>query len=67
MKEDSRDEDGGIDHGMDEFGRTSEDNSLQSINSPEHTERRAKNRKDGVISRIEDITYKVLRQHEDER
>jgi hypothetical protein len=55
---------------MDEFGRTSVNDSSQSIKSSkssEHPERRAKNRKDGVISRIEDITYKVLRQHEDER
>ena len=49
---------------MDEFPRTPENDSSQSTNLSEREERRSQNRKEGVISRIEDITYKVLRKHE---
>jgi hypothetical protein len=36
----------------------------QSKSQSEADERRARHREEGVLSRIEDITYKVLRQHE---
>jgi hypothetical protein len=36
----------------------------QSKSQSEADERRARRREEGVLSRIEDITYKVLRQHE---
>jgi hypothetical protein len=35
-----------------------------SKSQSEADERRARQREEGVLSRIEDITYKVLRQHE---
>ena len=54
----------GHSHGMDEFPRTPENDSSQSTKLSEREERRSQNRKEGVISRIEDITYKVLRKHE---
>jgi hypothetical protein len=36
----------------------------QTSDSTKSDERRARRREEGVLSRIEDITYKVLRQHE---
>jgi hypothetical protein len=43
---------------------TAETKIAQSKNQSEADERRARQREEGVLSRIEDITYKVLRQHE---
>jgi hypothetical protein len=41
------------------------DNELPTpVNSLEREERRSQQREDNVISRIENITYKVLRKHE---
>jgi hypothetical protein len=43
---------------------TADTNHSQSKSQSEADERRARHREEGVLSRIEDITYKVLRQHE---
>jgi hypothetical protein len=43
---------------------TADSKISQSKSQSEADERRARHREEGVLSRIEDITYKVLRQHE---
>lgn len=43
---------------------TAETKISQAKSQSEADERRARQREEGVLSRIEDITYKVLRQHE---
>ena len=37
---------------------------LPTQRQPKKDERRAQSRKDGVLSKIEDATYEVLRKHE---
>ena len=44
--------------------RATETKQPQSQNSSDAEERRSHRREEGVLSRIEDVTYKVLRQHE---
>lgn len=44
--------------------RTADSTQSQSKSQPNPDERRSHRREEGVLSRIEDITYKVLRQHE---
>ena len=44
--------------------RTADTNQSQSKDQSDADERRSHRREEGVLSRIEDITYKVLRQHE---
>jgi hypothetical protein len=43
---------------------TADTNHSQVKSQSAADERRARQREEGVLSRIEDITYKVLRQHE---
>lgn len=50
-------------HRMHQPHRATDSQKSQSA-MPSAEERRTQRRDDGVISRIEDITYKVLRQHE---
>ena len=49
---------------MHDTHRTPETNSSSSQSAADAGERRSRQREEGVLSRIEDITYKVLRQHE---
>lgn len=44
--------------------RTTEKKKSQSTHPSDTEDRRSHNREEGVISQIEDITYKVLRQHD---
>jgi hypothetical protein len=44
--------------------RTADSNHSQAKSQSDADERRARRREEGVLSRIEDITYKVLRKHE---
>jgi hypothetical protein len=44
--------------------RTADSTHSQAKSQSDADERRARRREEGVLSRIEDITYKVLRQHE---
>ena len=48
---------------MDSVQRTSEGADPKADNSAEREDRRARRRDEGAISRIEDITYTVLRKH----
>jgi len=44
--------------------RTADSTHSEAKSQSDADERRARRREEGVLSRIEDITYKVLRQHE---
>lgn len=50
-------------HRMHQHPRATDSQESKSA-MPSAEERRTQRRDEGVISRIEDITYKVLRQHE---
>jgi hypothetical protein len=49
--------------GMDTEHRTSEDVNSDAEESAKQEERRSRRRDEGALSRIEDITYSVLRKH----
>jgi len=44
--------------------RNADADQIQSKKPSDSEDRRSRRREEGVLSRIEDITYKVLRQHE---
>jgi len=44
--------------------RTADNTHSQAKSQSDADERRARRREESTLSRIEDITYKVLRQHE---
>ncbi len=47
--------------------RQSPENSSEAAKKQNAEDRRSHRREEGVMSQIEDITYKVLRQHEPKR
>ena len=54
-------------HGMHNTHRAPETKPSEPQTPVTSEERRSHHREDGVLSKIEDITYKVLRQHEPKR